>query len=352
MLLILLKLLQLFYGPMDPTWILPPPNATTPVITAADKQRAELQKQMEAAEQEMLQKMEKERELIQKLVKERELLQKMEEERELLREKKERQMLEAAALRQRSPPRAHSRRRRNYERGGHHSSRSSTGGRRRGPPLRESYYYYPAVRRYREMEEPIPQPAEPPPGDVQHQIHQERVEVAAEQAIEPVVVADAIPVVVAAPLEEQLPKVYTPAEADVHTVEEVRHLVEEPVPEKAPEQVIEVVAEEPAAPVADVVHPEPEPEPVAATPEPVPEVVVQAPIEEEAPPPLEEMPLDPVPVNVVPQEEPPAPIVEPYIPPPVSLIQSNRILWWVCKILLYDDAMSFDYFSCESVWEF
>jgi copper chaperone CopZ len=166
------------------------------------------------------------------------------------------------------------------------------------------------------MEEPIPQPAEPPPGDVQHQIHQERVEVAAEQASEPVVVADAIPVVVAAPLEEQLPKVYTPPEADVHTVEEVRHLVEEPVPEKAPEQVIVVVAEEPAAPVAEIVHPQPEPEPVAATPEPVPEVVLQAPIEEEAPPPLEEMPLDPVPVIVVPQEEPPAPIVLPYIPPP------------------------------------
>ena len=326
----LLKLLQLFYGPMDPTWILPPPSAT-PVLTAADKQRAELQKQMEAAEQEMRQKMEKERELLEKLVKERELLQKMEEERELLREKKERQMLEAAALRQRSPPRAHSRRRRNYERGGHHSSRSSTGGRRRGPPLRESYYYYPAVRRYREMEEPIPQPAEPPPGDVQNQIHQERVEVAAEQASEPVGVADASPVVVAAPLEEQLPKVYTPPEADVHTVEEVRHLVEEPVPEKAPEQVIVVVAEEPAAPVAEIVQPQPEPEAVAAVPEPVAEVVVvPAPVEEEAPPPLEEIPLDPVPVVVVPQEEAPAP----YIPPPVSLILSNRNLWWVCKILL------------------
>lgn len=337
---------------MDPTWILPPPNAA-PVITAADKQRAEVQKQMEAAEQEMLQKMEKERELLEKLVKERERFQKMEEEREeLLRQQKERQMLEAAAQRQRSPPRANHRRRRNYERGGHHSSRSSTGGRRRGPPLRESYYYYPAVRRYREMEEPIPQPAEPPPGDVQHQIHQERVEVAAEQASEPAVVVEEIPVVVAAPLEEQLPKVYTPAEADVHTVEEVRHLVEEPVPEKAPEQVIVVVAEEPAAPVAEIVLPQPEPEPVAATPEPVPEVVLQAPIEEEAPPPLEEMPLDPVPVIVVPQEEPPAPIELPYIPPPVSLIESDRNLWWFCKILLYDDAMSFDVFPGESVWNF
>lgn len=322
-----MKLLQLFYGPMDPTWILPPPSATTPVISAADKQRAELQKQMEAAEQEMLQKMEKERALLQEMVREREMLAKMQEERELLRAQKQKQMLEAAALRQRSPPRAPNghRRRRNYERG-HHSSRSSAGGRRRGPPLRDSYYYYPAVRRYREMEEPLPQPAEPPPGDVQHQIHQERIEVAAEQAIEPVVVADATPVVVAAPLEEQLPKVYTPPEADVHTVEEVRHVVEEPAPEKAPEQVIVVVAEEPAAPVAEIVQPVPEPEPVAATPEPVPEVVVQAPIEEEAPPPLEEMPLDPVPEIVVPQEEPPAPIVQPYVPPPVSLMQSNRNL--------------------------